>query len=316
VAAHLQSYLAELRSHLDLAPEASADVVRELEAHVEDAILDLEAGGLPADAAADRAIDRLGRPRALARQYVQAYTTTSWHDAAMAAAAFLLVGALYATHLWPWPPAVAGVAVVVVAVTLVGLWQGRPTWFYAWAGLALTLLSFCGYFAFVLLDGSADAIGQAHFRPVQMLGFGGGVLYFPLALSILASCIRAASRRDWLDASLMLTPSVPVAVWLFVLHQNGGIRDGSVVVPEADSALAATFLSMAVAAAIFVRLRSRTMKLATMLAASVFVVIAVSSAYDPDLTFSSLTGRSVLLLALLFSPALVEKLGVPTLKPR
>ncbi|OGO52050.1 MAG: hypothetical protein A2148_06895 [Chloroflexi bacterium RBG_16_68_14] len=197
-------------------------------------------------------------------------------------------------------------ASAIVGVTLYGLWQGRPTWFYPWAGLALTLLSFFGYFAFVLLERAARLMAEGHFDTITWLGFAGAVLYFPLALAILASCIRVASRRDWLDASLMLSPSAPVVVWLAVLHQNGGIREAGLSLAGADTALAATFLAMAAAVAIFVRVRTRSLKLATMLATAALVLLAASSIYEPQLSLPALTGRALLLFGFLLSPAALE----------
>lgn len=281
-------------------------MVRELCTHVEDRLAELQATGLGKEEALRVLLRRLDRPRVLARQFQQAYRQASWHDVFTAAAAFLLVSALYATHLWSQPPAVIGVAFVIVGVTLYGLWQGRPSWFYPWAGLALTLLSFCGYFAFVLLERAARLMAEGHFDMLPMLGFAGAALYFPLALAILASCILVASRRDWLDASLMLSPSAPVMVWLAVLHQNGGVQEVGASVAGADTALAATFLTMAAAVAVFVRVRTRTLKLATMFATAALALFAVSSIYDPQLSLPTLTGRALLLFGFLLSPAALE----------
>lgn len=306
MASELHTYLEQLRSSLHLSPQVEGEVVRELHTHVEDRLAELRASGLSEEEAQRALLRRLDRPRVLARQFQQAYLPASWQDALTAAAAFLLVGALYAAHLWSQPLATLGVASAIVGVTLYGLWQGRPTWFYPWAGLALTLLSFFGYFAFVLLERAVRLMAEGHFDALTWLGFGGAALYFPLALTILASCILVASRRDWLDASLMLSPSAPVVVWLTVLHQNGGAREAGLSVVGADTALAATFLAMSVAVAIFVRVRTRSLRLATMFATAALVLLAVSSIYDPQLSLPALTGRALLLFGFLLSPAALE----------
>ena len=308
MSSELHLYLERLRSTLHLSPDEEGEVVRELRTHVQDRLAELERAGLSEEEAQRVLLRRFDRPQALARQFQQAYYQASWHDALTAAAAFLLVGALYATHLWSSPVAVAAVASVVVAVTLYGLWQGRPPWFYPWAGLALTLLSFCGYLAFVLLERAIRLMTEGGLDTLPLMGFAGAALYVPLALVILASCIRAASRRDWLDASLMLSPTAPVVVWLAVLHQSGGLRDIGASVAGADTALAATFLTMAVASAIFVRVRTRSLKLTTMLAAGVLVLLAVSSINEPQLSLAALSGRALLLFGFLFSPAIIEAL--------
>ena len=313
MSSEFDAYFQRLRSLLHLHPSAEEEVIRELRTHVEDRLADLERAGLSQQEARRLLFRRLDRPRALARQFQEAYLQASWHDACTAAAAFLLVGALYATHLWNQQVAVLGVASAIVAVTLYGLWQGRPTWFYPWAGLALTLLSFCGYLAFALLERSARLLADGGFDSVSMLGFAGAALYFPLALIILGSCILVASRRDWLEASLMLAPSAPVVVWLAVLHENGGLRETGSSMAGADSALAATFLAMAAAVAVFVRVRTRTVKLATMIATAALLIFTVSAIYDPQLSLAGLAARTVLLWGFLLSPAALQALGASPL---
>lgn len=308
MASELHTYFQHLRSSLNLSPRLADEVVREMETHAEDHLAELERQGLSREEATRTLLRGMARPRALAGEFRQAYVRPSWHDALSAAAAFLLVSALYATHLWSQPAAVLSVAAVIVGVTLYGLWQGRPTWFYPWAGLALTLLSFCGYFAFSLLESTAGPIGNGATSPVLVLGFAGAAVYFPIALVVLGSCILAASRRDWLDATLMLTPTAPVVVWLAVLHQNGGILDGAAAVAGADAALATTFFAMAVAVAVFVRVRTRTAKLGTLFATAALVLLAASTIYDAQPAPALVTGRAILLFAFLLSPAALESI--------
>jgi len=309
VASDLQSYLDRVRSSLGRGSQVENDVVRELQTHAEDRLADLERSGLSRDEALRVLLRRLSGPRSLAREFHEAHRRASWHDVFMATGAFLLTGALFATHLWVAPAAVVGVAALIVAVTLYGLWQGRPLWFYPWAGLALTLLSFCGYLAFVALEETAGPIADGRHEAILVLGFAGALLYVPLALLILASCIRVASRRDWLNASLMLTPTAPVVVWLAMLHQRGGIREGATAMSGPDAALAMTFLSMALAAAAFVRVQSRVAKLATLCVTAALVLFIASAAYDAQLTLSDLAGRALLLFGFLLSPVLLETLS-------
>ena len=285
--------------------------MRELRTHVEDRVEELQNAGLSEDEALRVILRRLDRPRVLARRYQDAHLAGTWHDAAMAAAAFLLVGVLYATHLWSQPVAVTAVAALIVSVTLYGLWQGRPPWFYAWAGLALTLLSFGGYFAFVLLERASDG----GFDYVALMGFAGAALYVPLALAILASCIRVASRRDWLDASLMLSPSVPVIVWLAALHAGGGSLEAGSAVAGADAALAATFLAMAGTVAAFVRVRARPLRVATLVATALVLLVLVSTMSGSNASLTALTGRALLVFGFLLSPAVLEALAARSIGP-
>ncbi len=308
MSSELNSYFERLRSSLQVGQQAEDDVIRELRSHAEDRLAELERSGLTRGEAARALLGRLERPRSLARQFREAHSRASWQDASAAAAAFLLASALYATHLWSHPGAVIAVASVIVGVTLYGLWQGRPAWFYPWAGLALTLLSFCGFFAFTVLKGGIPPLSEGKFDAVTVLGVAGAALYVPLAVAILASCILVASRRDWLDASLMLSPSAPVVVWLAVVHQHGGVLEARASVAGADTALAAAFIAMAGAAAVFVRVRTRSAKLTTMIVTAALLLITASYIYDPQLSLATLTARSFLLCGFLLSPAALDAL--------
>lgn len=309
----LNTYFERFRASLKLSAETSDEVIRELRTHAEDRLADLERSGLEPDEAARELLRRLDRPRSLARQFREVHEQATRQEAATAAAAFLLAAALFATHLWSMPIAVIGVAAIVVGATLYGLWLGRPAWFYPWAGLALTLLSFCGYLAFTLLQRGATPVGGGS-DAIGALGIAGAALYFPLALGILASCVIVASRRDWLDASLMLSPSAPVIVWLAALQQNGGALDAGTSVAGADSALAGAFLAMAGAAAVFVRVRARAAKLATMVVTAALLMCTVSYIHDPQVSMAALTARSFLVLGFLLSPAALESIATRPLR--
>ena len=302
----IHSYIDRLRTHLHLSPSEEEEVVRELRAHMEDRLAELERTGLGREEAERALLHRFDQPQMLARRFQEAHIQTSWHDASIAAAAFLLASALFATHLWSQPIAFLGVASIIVGVTLYGVWQGRPAWFYAWAGLALTLLSLCGYIAFVQMDRAVRLLLDGGFDALSMVGLAGAALYFPVALVLLASSIRSACRRDWLNASLMLSPSAPVVFWLASLHQSGGVLNAGSAVAGADNALAATFLAMALAAAIFIRARTRGAKVATLVATSVLMLLVFSSVYDLQPSLLDLTVRTLLLLGFIFSPAALD----------
>lgn len=280
--------------------------MRELQTHVDDRLQELEDAGLSHDEAMRTLLQRFERPRALARKYQDAHSVSTWNDAAIAASAFLLAGVLYASHLWSNAAAVIAVAAVIVAVTLYGLWQGRPRWFYPWAGLALTLLSICGYFAFLLLDRAAGSLGEGGYEPFSLLGIAGALIYVPLAIAILASCVRVASGRDWLDASLMLSPSVPVIAWLTTLHQNGGALEARDAIAGADTALAVAFLAMALAAAVYVRAHARQVRMVTLLAMGFVLLLTISGMQDAGLSLTALMGRALLLFGFLLSPVALE----------
>jgi hypothetical protein len=267
----LQAYFQQVRTYLQLDPAVDDEVVRELRAHAEDRLEELRRTGATEDEAMRALLRGFDSPPSLARRFQEAHARVTWHDALLAGLPFLLTSALFATHLWPRPLVAFAVVVAVVGVTLSGLRQRRPPWFYGWAGPALTLLIFFGYVAFSMTERAAGLIIDGELDLLSAFGLAGAAVYFPLGALILISSLLTATRRDWLDASMMLAPSAPVAVWLVLLHQGAG--DAAT---HMDATMALVFLAMAPAVGAFVRAPLRAVKLGVLLttAAALYIVVA------------------------------------------
>lgn len=270
----LQAYFQQVRSHLQLDPVMDDEVVRELRAHADDRLEELRRTGASDEDAMRTLLHDFDSPRSLARRFQEAHNRVTWHDALLAGLPFLLIAALFATHLWAQPVVAFVVVASIVGVTLIGLRQRRPSWFYGWAGPALTLLIFCGYFAYSMAERAAGLILDGQLDLLSAFGLGGAAVYFPLGALVLMTSVLTATRRDWLDASMMLAPSTPVVVWLMLLHQ-GVATDAAVT--RMDSAMALVFLALAPAVAAFVRVPLRSAKLGLLLTTAVVLFGAVVS---------------------------------------
>jgi hypothetical protein len=300
-------YVERLRSHLHLGEAAEAEFLREIEAHVEDRTNALVARGLPAARARRRALDGFGRPQTLAHLMRQASLRASWLDALLAAAPFVLLAALLGLGLWTQPWITLSAAVAVVGVTLYGLWSGRPAWFYPWAGVALTLPVFAGYIAFAVLGGQAPSVLAGDAPPYALAGVAGAALYFPVGVVVVAAAVLVAARRDWLDASMLLSPLPVVLAWIVELHRSGGVFGADAALGGPAPALAAVCLLAAVATAAFLLATTRTAKFATLVASAVLLISAATLLLDPSGGFIMIAARSALLLGFLLSPALVAR---------
>jgi hypothetical protein len=296
----LQAYFQQVRTYLQLDPAVDDEVVRELRAHAEDRLEELRRTGASEDEALRAVIRDFESPRSLARRFQEAHARVTWHDAVLAGLPFLLISALFATHLWRQPVVAFIVGVSVVGVTLNGLRQRRPPWFYGWAGPALTLLIFFGYVAYSMAERAAGLIADGALDLSSAFGLAGAAVYFPLGALILASSLLTATRRDWLDASMMLAPSVPVVTWVVLLHQDVGVGD----VTRMDAAMALVFLAMAPAVAAFVRVPLRSLKLGLLLTtAAVLFGAVVSSAGLPAVAALAL---GIALFAFLLTPLVLD----------
>ena len=300
-------YVQRLRGHLHLGDSLEAEFLREIEAHVEDRTAALVARGMSERRAQQRALEGFGRPQTLAHLMRQAHLRTSWSEAALGAAPFVLLAVLLGPGLWRDPLVAVAVAAAVAGVTVYGLWLGRPAWFYPWAGVALLMPVFAGYIAFAVLDRQAPALVGGTANAYAIAGVAGAALYFPVGALVVGASVLVAARRDWLDASMLLSPLPIVFAWVIELHTGGGLLAADASLGGMAAPLALACLSSAAACVVFLRARTRTLKCATLVGSALLVLSATSLLIDPSGGVMSLAGRGVILLAFLLSPALVAR---------
>lgn len=304
----INGYFSRLRAHLRLGDGVEDDVLRELEAHVEDRTRALITGGMAPERARRTAIDALGRPQTLAHLMRQAQSITSWRESAFGAAAFLLMALLIGPGLWREPLAAAAGATMITGVAIYGLWLGRPAWFYPWAGSALTIPIVIGYVAFALLHREVASLAAGPPTPLGVAGIGGAALYFPIGFVVVAAAVLVAVKRDWLDASVLLSPLPCALVWVIGIHRAGGVlADGAAGASGASAAVGGVYLCMAVVMVIFLRAPLRTIKVTTLVASSIALLAGTTFLIAPQGDVVMLTGRAALLLGFLLSPALVAR---------
>lgn len=300
-------YVRQLRAHLRLGDELEAEFLREIEGHVEDRVAALTASGVSATRAQHLALQGFGRPQTLAHLMRQVHQTATWAEALLGAVPYALIASLLAFHLWTLPWMTVSVAGIVAIVTLYGLWLGRPAWFYPWAGAALMLPVFAGYAAYAVLDTQLPGLAAGTSTAWEKLGIAGAGLYFPVGFVVVAASVLVAVRRDWLDASVLLSPLPLALVFVIALHRSGGLLtpDGSLggIAPL----LAGVSLCAAAAMCFFLRTSTRTLRVATLVVSALLLLSTATLLADPSGGLIALGSRCVMLLAFLLSPALVAR---------
>jgi hypothetical protein len=300
-------YVQRLRVHLRLDDPLEADFLREIETHMDDRIAALVARGVPEERARRTTLEGFGRPQTLAHLIRQAQQIASWSEALLGGAPFALLAALLGLGLWRMPLVAAVASAIVIAVTLYGLWLGRPAWFYPWAGVALLMPIFAGYIAFAVLSTQVPALSASGASPLVLAGIAGAALYFPVGLVVVAVSVLVAVKRDWLDASILLSP-LPIALaWIIEVHRGGGLLSAGASLSGLAPVLGVTALCAMAATMIFLRATTRTMKVLTLVASAILLVSAATLLIDPSGGLIALAGRAVILLAFLLSPALVAR---------
>jgi hypothetical protein len=307
----LKGYLEGIRYRLRLNPAAEKEIVRELYTHIEDRAQELKEAGLSQAEATKSATERFGRPEAIATEIYQVHSKGNWRAALLAAMPHLLIALLFALYLWHNSSWVVAVLISMLAISAYGWRHGRPSWFHTWLGYALvpifiaTLLSLyaLGRALFYLLAGSGPETNLWILLAI--------FAYLPLSLWLLVSSITGVIRRDWLYGSLMALPLPAVACWLFAFYRDGSLFESSEQYLQDQAPwVALSFFALAIGAATFIRLKQRLFKGGMLLTAEFLILIIVACA-DPSLLSSpGLVVAALLLVAFLFSPALLEhKIG-------
>jgi len=121
VPAEVDSYLAEVRSHLHLDPSVEHRVIGELAAHFDDKLRDLRAEGMPEGEAVREAIASFGGARSIARLLYQAYSRGTWAETFLACQPHLLAAALFAAHQWRSPLLLGLFSAVLIGIAVANL---------------------------------------------------------------------------------------------------------------------------------------------------------------------------------------------------
>ena len=285
------SYLDNLKDYLRVDPATESDVVRELDAHLEDKSQELRESGFSEEEATEAAVQFLGSPQLVARQMYEVYSQGNWRQALFAALPHFLIASLFALHCWHSTAWLLAILVAVISVVIYGWCHGKPAWLFPWLGYCLIPVLAVGTLLIFLPGGWAWLAAAA---------------YVPLALLVLVSVTKQTVKRDWLFASLMLLPIPIVLSWILAL----GIKDGLLRyehVYDTSPWIALSFAVLAVTAATFIRIRQRWAKAGALLIPQILLLLIVASSGKYAVSFWAWLLLILLSLFLLVGPALLER---------
>jgi hypothetical protein len=290
------SYTDKVKKYLRLDTATQSDVVRELNAHIEDKKQELIASGYT-EKQAQRAITHLmGSPQIVARQIYEVYSQGSWLQAIFAALPHLLVAAFFALHWWQNTLWLLGILIAVVGTVLYGWFHGKPAWLFPWLGYCLMPVVAVGVLLIFLPGGWAWLAASA---------------YIPLALIIIFSVTKQITRKDWVFASLTLLP-VPimlgwiVALWILALEYEGGFLSHQQLY-ELAPLIALTFAVLALTVTTFIRVRQRWLKVGVLLTLEMFILVVMAFSDKLMINPAGWLGLILLAVILILGPALLER---------
>ena len=302
----LDQYLDEVSRHLNLDPERSNLIIRELRSHLLERAEEGEAGGLSPDESISRAIYSFGRPRALARLLHESHRKTGLPEMGLAALPYLLIAVLFAMGGWSswfWSPLLL---LPILLITLYGWWQGKPNWLYPWAGWSLVPLALGAYLAAPIFHQMYQALAGTGPAP-EPLALSGLLLYLAFSSWILASTTFRVAKRNWTLASLMLLPIPVMITWLVLQERAGGLFTGR---PDSlhhlDGAMSLVNVTLAFATVGFLYLRESKLKIFGLMAVTFFAVTLLLRTAQADIELASMALLASVVSALLLTPALIE----------
>ena len=302
------NYLYSLARRLHLDSAKKDEIIRELEAHLEDKTAELEAQGVDHDTAMARAVREMGAPNAVARGMYEVHSTSVWRDVLLATIPHFLLASLFALHLWSHYFWVSLLLIAIVFVTWRNWRAGSPSkWSYSWMGYSLAapalswLLSLItlGYGAWTLLT-----TGQLPFNVVLFFLLIG---YIPFSMWIMANVIFKMVKRDWLLASLTALPFPFLTSWVLFLNWQGGLwSEHAERMQDTDTARAFIFLAMAVTTAVFFKVGPRLLRIGLLTVSTSVLVIITAASLPVSLNAVAVILMIVASLAFLLSPAMLE----------
>lgn len=283
-------YLNILKSYLRLDSGMQEEVLREIEGHIEDRVHDFEEEGLSQEEATEKITQILGPPKLVAQQIYEVYSEGSWRQSFFAALPHFLIAILFAMHWWQHTFWISATIILVICTVIYGWCHGKPTWLFPWLGYLLFPVIIIGLI-FIYLPGNWTIFAA--------------LAYFPLALAIVFLVARHTLRKDWLFISLMLLPLPIVLGWVVALKINASFIQFEKI-HEAAPWIALSFMVLALAVAVFIRVKKRWIKTGALLIPVLLILLIVALDGRNALDFwgwlllTALTGLNVLV------PALVE----------
>ena len=293
MASGLAGYLNTVRAYLRLDLNVETEVLRELTGHIEDRVHELRESGLSEEEAARRCLELLGSAKLFARQIYEAYGRASWRQTLLASSPHFLFGLMFALNWWQQVGWLLVLLVLAISTVVYGWCRVKPRWLSPWLGYSLLPAVAAGLLLLWLPKGWAWLA-----TPVYVL-FGLWLLY--------RFTVRVR-YRDWLYASLMLLPMPTIIGWFLVVQPAGSFPDYSFTRIETFAPwIGLSFIAMAIAVAIFMRLRRRWLKGAVLLVTGAFSLLTVAYYAGGRLDLPAYLLLNLLMLGLFLTPALLER---------
>ena len=296
-------FFTDLDRNLHLAQDEQAEILYELQAHVEDETRELVEAGVPRDEARAHVLKALGSSEEIATYFYEVHSRGSWHHTALGVIPHLLLALMFVFHLWTSPAWLVPMLVVALAISVVGWRMGRPRWTYPWLGYCLVIPVVSWGLAMSAVGYGAWAIVSRGDLPLSMPIYAASFVYIGLSLWLAIRFLSRVARPDWVMASLAVLPIPFLAYWFFYFYNGAAGRQP---LQEVDTSATVVFLILAAATAVFFRVGRRLVRVALLVITAPSMLILAWLSYQGGPGYVAVFLFSAVSLALLLSPALFD----------
>ncbi len=301
------TYLQTLEGSLHVDPQTRLAVMSEVSSHVAERREELESEGMAPEAAEERAIRDFGNPKQIAESFYSVHAIARGRDMALAVVPHLAIAGLFRFHLWVELFWVSVALLVTLGAVAIAWLRGLPKWAAPWLGYALILPVLTLLLSVAALGYGAWAFFTSAEAPLSPTVYVAVAAWTPLCALIVFAVARRTISYDWLLGSLAALPVPFMAAWLFLLHWRGGaLIPDQVRALETDAATAAVFVALAAFTALFMSVGKRSRRLFILLGAMPPLIVLAVTQYHTTLGLPTIISVTVLSLALVLSPILLD----------
>ena len=289
----LAEYIENIKYTSMLQPANEAEVLGELETHIEDKLRELTDSGLSEDEAVKACLHQLGSPSLVARQIYEAYSQGSWKQVFMASLPHILFSALFTLNWWHHIGWLVIVLSVISGIAIYGWCHGKPTWILSWLSYSLLPVLAVGILLVYLPKGwSLLAI------PV----------YIALAAWWLFHIVVQMVKKDWLFSSVVLLPMPIIIGWFLAVSPDGKITAASL---EQATLMAPwiglSFLALALTIAAFIRIRQRWLRISLLVLSGVITLSLVVHYTYGQINTPMFVGLMLVMWGVFLVPIILER---------
>lgn len=279
-----RAYFQDLRKRLRLAPSKAQEILRELEAHLEDRTAELMENGVPREQAVRQALEELGGSHMLAREFYAVHARAPWPTTALAAFPHIVASLVFLAHGWASTGLVVGLLAGATVVSMLAWRKGQPEWVYPWVGYALALPVAAGLAAaLAVITALLDAL-QGRVAPLERPVYLAIAALLPGIIWFLTSLIGRLLARDWLYLTVALLPFPFLAAWGALLREHGGpFAYDATFLRWTSGPTALVFLGVAGLTTTVYRLGHRPLKVGAITLGLPLLILFTVTSYTADL---------------------------------